>query len=182
MGMATLQRMSIAEFEALEADPWPYELIDGELIVNASPTNPHEGLQIELLFELKSIIGDRRDVALRGNQSALHFGPDTVLQPDIFIYACDPANRSPAWADVPIPLLVVEILSPSTAKRDRGIKRQYYQARGVEEYWIFDLKSRSVESWHPSDEHPEILTQKLAFRLSVGLAGQIDLAALFARA
>ena len=43
------------------------------------------------------------------------------------------------------PDVVVEILSPGTARRDLGIKRDTYQAAGVPEYWIVDPESRSVE-------------------------------------
>ena len=43
-----------------------------------------------------------------------------------------------------IPALVIEILSPSTARRDRGEKKKIYERNGVEEYWIVSPESRHV--------------------------------------
>ena len=54
-----------------------------------------------------------------------------------------------------------EVLSPSTAKRDRGIKREFYQRVRVPEYWIVDLDARLIERWTPTDERPEILRGRL---------------------
>jgi Uma2 family endonuclease len=55
-------------------------------------------------------------------------------------------------------------LSPSTARFDRTVKRPFYQRVGVPEYWIVDLDARLVERWRPSDERPEIIIGKLAWR------------------
>jgi Uma2 family endonuclease len=68
------------------------------------------------------------------------------------------------WRDIPPPLLAVEVLSPGTAARDRGIKRQLYQTAGVSEYWIVDLDFRMVERWRPGDERPEILRETLTWQ------------------
>jgi len=53
------------------------------------------------------------------------------------------------------PLLVIEILSPSTARYDRVEKRPVYLGHGVE-YWIVDLDARVIERWMPDDARPEI--------------------------
>ena len=46
------------------------------------------------------------------------------------------------WPDYGIPLLIVEVISPSTARNDRGRKRRRYQRSGVAQYWIVDLDAR----------------------------------------
>jgi len=61
-------------------------------------------------------------------------------------------------------LLAVEVLSPSSARNDRGHKRRYYQRNGLPEYWIVDLDSRLVERWRPDDTRPEVLTETLEWR------------------
>jgi len=53
------------------------------------------------------------------------------------------------------PALVVEILSPSTAHRDRGIKLERYRHFGVREYWIVDIDARAVDVWRLGDGAPE---------------------------
>ncbi|MGH7526970.1 MAG: Uma2 family endonuclease, partial [Gemmatimonadales bacterium] len=69
---------------------------------------------------------------------------------------------------------------PSTASRDRGIKRQLYQRAGVPEYWIVDLDSRLIERWRPRDERPEILRETLVWQApGAGSAVEIRLAEFF---
>jgi len=43
------------------------------------------------------------------------------------------------------PDLIVEVLSPSTAKRDRGYKMNLYADCGIKEYWIVDINNRAIE-------------------------------------
>ena len=50
--------------------------------------------------------------------------------------------------------LVIEVLSPSTASRDRGLKRRFYERIGVQEYWIVHPASRLVECWRTGEAAP----------------------------
>jgi Uncharacterized protein conserved in cyanobacteria len=61
-------------------------------------------------------------------------------------------------------LLVVEVLSPSTARADRPRKRLIYQDQGVPEYWIIDPAARLVERWRPEDARPEQIADELVWR------------------
>ena len=90
-----------------------------------------------------------------------------------------PGQRLERWADVGIPLLAVEILSETTAVRDRGAKRRIYQRAGVGEYWIVDLDARLVERWRPDDARPEIVDETLVWTLPGGAAGRLDVRGLF---
>ena len=78
-------------------------------------------------------------------------------------------------------MMTVEILSPSTAARDRGKKRKLYLEAGVEEYWIVDIDARVVERWRTGDQRPEIVDGTLEWYLSAGVTGSIDLPRLFER-
>ena len=78
------------------------------------------------------------------------------------------------------PILVVEILSPGTATRDRGKKRTIYQNAGVAEYWIVDIDAQLVERWRPADQRPEILQGDLIWQPDAdGQSLTIDLVKLF---
>jgi Uma2 family endonuclease len=102
------------------------------------------------------------------------------VQPDLFIVSVPAERRSSiAWKDVPTPLLAVEILSPSTASRDRGKKRRIYLEAGIEEYWIVDIDARLIERWRIGNERPEIVDGELRWELSVGVSGVADVAVLF---
>jgi Uma2 family endonuclease len=80
-------------------------------------------------------------------------------------------------------LLVVEIVSPSTARTDRQQKRRIYQSEGVPEYWIVDLDARVVERWRPHDTRPEIIADILVWQPQSDIAAlSIDLVELFAEA
>jgi Uma2 family endonuclease len=63
------------------------------------------------------------------------------------------------------PLLLIEVLSPSTARVDRVVKRQRYQQLGTE-YWIVDLDARVVERWLPADTRPEVINDTLEWATS----------------
>ncbi len=79
-------------------------------------------------------------------------------------------------------LLVVEVLSPSTARADRTTKRQRFQRAGVPAYWIVDIDARTVERWRPDDERPEVLSESLSWGPTPeSVPMTIHLPALFAR-
>lgn len=59
-----------------------------------------------------------------------------------------------------LPLLVIEVLSPGTARADRFYKRRRYLQAGIE-YLIMDLDSRLVERWLPGAERPDILAEQV---------------------
>ncbi len=72
---------------------------------------------------------------------------DTVVQPDLVVY-CDTTRLTEAGARG-APDLVVEILSPSTSKKDQHEKFDLYERHGVREYWIIDPGNRSIIVFRP---------------------------------
>ena len=125
---------------------WPeeerWELIDGVAYdMCPAPSTTHQSVVMELGYILSNFFRDRRcrvlpapvDVLLpRSNESDELV--DTVVQPDLLVI-CDRekiAERAVRGA----PDLVVEVLSPSTAKKDEGIKRDRYEQAGIVEYWL----------------------------------------------
>ncbi|HEU4631343.1 MAG TPA: Uma2 family endonuclease [Gemmatimonadaceae bacterium] len=168
-----------------ESRPWPrYELIDGELHVTPAPRPVHQVAAVELLLRIAPY------VKVHGLGRALLSPADialdqrSVLQPDVFVVPRGQLGSSggpePTWREVTGLLLAVEVVSPSSARRDHGVKRRYYQRHGVPEYWIVDLDARLVERWRPADERPEILSEALAWQPRTELAPlTLDMSALF---
>ncbi len=76
------------------------------------------------------------------------------------------APRLPVREGVRTLLLAVEVLSPSTARYDRVVKRRLYQEFDVRTYWVVDLGARVVEVWHPDDERPEVVSEVLRWRVA----------------
>ena len=160
MGMAAVHGMSLEEFLALPDDGQRHELLHGVHIVTPAT---------------------RDDVIVLGDQTEVHLDHDTVVQPDVVVFPWDRKNPPRSWTECRVPLLAVEVLSPSTAALARGKRRVSYLARGIEEYWIVDLEAQAVERWRQGFTQPEIVSGDLAFALSVGLAGTLNLREVFAR-
>jgi Uma2 family endonuclease len=65
------------------------------------------------------------------------------VEPDLMVRAPKPFGGRD-WDDAPVPILVVEVLSGSTRRRDLGPKKDFYLDVGVAEYWIVDPEARTV--------------------------------------
>ena len=65
--------------------------------------------------------------------------------------------------DVKSLLLVVVVLSPGSRRTDRIVKRDFYLANGVAEYWIVDVDERSVERWKSMQESAELCRDSIAW-------------------
>lgn len=181
MGMPAPQAITtIEELLALPEDGLRHELLGGEHVVTPAPAWVHQRVLGRIWYALRTLTESRDDLDALSSPADIHLGPRTLVQPDLFIVTIDPARRSDMpWRDVPTPVLAVEILSPSTAARDRGKKRRLYLEAGIEEYWIVDIDGKLVERWRAGDERPEIVDKELRWELSVGVAGTLDIARLF---
>ncbi|MBS2970652.1 Uma2 family endonuclease [Metabacillus sp. KIGAM252] len=71
---------------------------------------------------------------------------EDVVQPDVFL-VCDKTRMTSKGCNG-APDLVIEVLSPSTAFKDRNIKKEKYEKHGVKEYWIIDPAYRMVEVFY----------------------------------
>jgi Uma2 family endonuclease len=71
-----------------------------------------------------------------------------VVQPDVAVMS-ETAPLGPDSGEIPVPLLVVEVLSPSTSRRDRRQKPPLYFRAGVREVWVVDPDRHSVEILTP---------------------------------
>jgi Uma2 family endonuclease len=79
----------------------------------------------------------------------------------VFVVRWSETEAPEDWSEIPLPLLVIEVLSPPTARYDRQVKRRWFQHAGVPEYWIVDPDARQVERWRPADERPEVLDDSM---------------------
>ena len=170
---------TIAELLALPADGLRHELLDGVHVVTPAPALLHQRAVGGVWAHLRAAVAGRDDVETFTSPADVVLGPRTLVQPDLFVVRRTPGQRLTRWADVGIPLLAVEVLSPGTAPRDRGAKRKIYQRAGVSEYWIVDLEVRLIERWRPDDRRPEIADETLAWRLTGGAGGRLEVRRLF---
>ncbi len=170
---------TIEQLRALPEDGLKHELLDGEHVVTPTPRMDHQRVVQALYEALRGALRDRQDLELFGVGGDIELSGTTLVVPDLFVLKRDPNRPIRRWEDAGIPPLAIEVLSPSTASRDRGKKRRLYLEAGVEEYWIVDVDARLVERWRPGDERPEIVHSMLEWSLSVGVEGKIDLPRIF---
>jgi Uma2 family endonuclease len=79
-------------------------------------------------------------------------------------------------------LLVIEVLSPTSSRRDRVQKRDKYLSHGAE-YWIVDADARVVERWRPGDDRPQMISDEISWQpADGGEPFRVDLVQLFAEA
>jgi Uma2 family endonuclease len=123
-----------------------YEVIEGELIVSPPPGLPHQRSSGALFLRLAEYVEKHGLGMLVAAPVGVRLpGHPVPFQPDLVFVR---QERSQILGEEYVegaPDLVVEILSPSTRKYDRGKKFQVYQQAGVQEYWIVDQRARSIE-------------------------------------
>jgi Uma2 family endonuclease len=135
--MAGATGFTLAEHYAIGVDTsMRRELIDGALIVSPFASLKH-ALAASRLHDILSAARPR-DLLVLGTIN-VDREPATNLQPDLTVVSKDALDRP---ATEIRPLLVVEILSPSTRRFDLTVKRQLYAEFGVASYWIVDIASR----------------------------------------
>jgi Uma2 family endonuclease len=171
---------TVAQVLALPDDGNRYEVVDGELLVTPAPSLLHQRAVRALNDRLGPFVRAHRLGEVILSPADIEFDGRTLLQPDLLVAPLVEGRRPRSWREIRTLLLAVEVLSPSTARADRQVKRRRYQRNGVPEYWIVDLDARLVERWRPADERPEILAERLEWRASPEAPPlEIDLAECF---
>lgn len=165
MGMPQTARVwTRQDVLALPDDGKRYELVDGELLVSASPTYPHQYAVGGLYRRIWPFVEDQRLGDTLMSPADLDLLGGQLLQPDLFILPPNPQGKARLeWSEAGIPILAVEVLSPSTARYDRITKRSRYQRSGIAEFWIVDIDARLIERWRPADARPELLVETIAW-------------------
>ena len=172
---------TIEELLALPDDGQRHELLNGVHVVTPAPRPLHQVAVRDLYDALQPIVRASGGCHLLWSPADIVLGPKSLVQPDLFVVRLREGRRLEQWSDVGVPVVAIEVISPTTAARDRGSKRKIYQRAGVAEYWIVDLDARILERWRPGDERPEIADGSFEVNLSGCAAGTIDLSALFDR-
>jgi Uma2 family endonuclease len=143
---AATGRLTVAELYAAPDDGVRRELIDGELIVTPPPSIWHQVHQSRLMDVLRSAIEPEGGIVLAAPVE-LRGGLGTATQPDIVVLGADSLERylDAGLIDQPV-RLIVEILSPSTAAYDLGLKTAWYARFGQQSFWILDPIEKSLSA------------------------------------
>ena len=154
--------MNYDQYCLLPEDRNQYELIDGELIVTPSPTARHQEISIKLCTRLLAFVEMNALGKVYGAPLDAIFDEYTVVQPDILFVSRERLGEVVKERIEGAPDLAVEILSPSTADKDRRRKLAVYSRFGVREYWIVDPEGRTIELYERIGEALK-LTRRFAW-------------------
>jgi Uma2 family endonuclease len=150
----SVNTMDAAEFAAWiegrqrDGDLHRYELLNGRVVMTPPAGWPHGQVEAEIVYLLRGFVVQRDLGRVFGSSQGFVLPTGDTVEPDASFVGHE------RWASAPppvagsflhvVPDLVVEILSTSTASRDRGEKKAIYAAAGVREYWLVDARARTL--------------------------------------
>jgi Uma2 family endonuclease len=133
--------LTAADLETVPEDGHRWELVDGTLVVTPAPSRRHQLVS----SHLHVLLATHCPPALRvlSAPTDVRLADDTVLLPDLLV-----VSREEFDDDQPLrPLLVVEILSPSTRLVDLSLKRSRFELAGIPAYWTVDPDALELRAW-----------------------------------
>jgi len=139
------ERYTYTDYAAWDTED-RYELIDGVAYMMSAPTATHQRILGKLYRQLANyLVGKTCEVFLAPFDVCLNArgdDDDTVVQPDLLVI-CDKTILDDKRCNG-APDMIIEIISPSSSRRDRIVKMNKYLSAGVREYWIVDPEFKSV--------------------------------------
>jgi Uma2 family endonuclease len=143
MHMATrTKQWTLEEVHSLPDDGNKYELVRGELFVTPPPNDDHETILARLTRILDPFVVENGLGLVYRARAVMRFEGSEV-EPDLMVR--QPKREGTVdWDEAPTPILIVEVLSGSTRRRDNVQKREFYLDAGVAEYWLVDRERSEV--------------------------------------
>lgn len=146
----------------------PVQLIENNIVMAPAPLYKHQRISNDINVKLSNFVNKNKSGEVLAAPFDVFLDEVNVFQPDIMFISNN--NKDIIGKDGlhGAPDLVIEILSPSTAKYDLNQKRVVYQRSGVKEYWIVDPESKETQGYVLKDGRygePLILERKIKFDL-----------------
>ena len=147
------KKFTYQDYLAMPEEPgYRFEILDGQLVKEPSPNVIHQRVSRRLQRIMEDYFMEKDPEGETFNAPLdVTFHDISVVQPDLFYVT---GAQKDIVKDTRIdgaPALVVEILSPSTSRKDRLQKMRIYQGTGVQHYWLVDPQQRSLECFSLRD-------------------------------
>ena len=126
------------------SDDERYELLNGELVMPPAPLTGHQMISMALASRLYLYVDEKGLGTVVAAPTDVVLSDTDVVQPDVLFVSSQRSHILTRENIQGAPDLVVEILSPATAERDRTVKLDLYAQHGVIEYWIVDPDAKTV--------------------------------------
>lgn len=139
----SVHKLTYADFVRLPDDGRRHEFIDGVHYVTASPNFRHEIVRQRLNFALTSHLKATRTGLVLSIDCVMSFFD--IVWPDLVVVRTSQFEILTTRNIKGAPAIVIEVLSRSTSNRDRTIKRDLYERKGVGEYWVVDGSRNTID-------------------------------------
>jgi Uma2 family endonuclease len=139
------QILDYDDYAAIPPDGNRYELLEGDLLVTPAPSPLHQWVSKRLQRQLEGYFEGRGLGRVYNAPIDVILTPHDVLQPDLVVVT-DLGQVSGRGIEGP-PTLLVEVLSPTTAARDRGAKSRRYATLRVPHLWLLEPDERRLECY-----------------------------------
>ncbi len=136
--------ITAADYRQLPEGPPYFQLIEGKLYMSPSPDFWHQSVSLNVAVLLRNYVKRNPVGRVCAAPSDVELDFANIYQPDVYFIANDRLHILSKQGPVGAPNLVVEVLSRSTARLDKGAKRRIYAQAGVEELWLVDKEKRVV--------------------------------------
>ncbi|CAN5573807.1 Uma2 family endonuclease [soil metagenome] len=151
------------------------QLINNNLVISPSPIDIHQVILNKINNRLFNYLEKNPIGELRIAPYDVHFSKRNIFHPDLIFIANNNLNNIQPKGLVGIPDLVIEVLSPGTAHKDEGEKKDIYEQYGVQEYFIINPETKNVQGFILREKifvaldeasgviHSELLQTKIEF-------------------
>ncbi|MEW6607889.1 MAG: Uma2 family endonuclease [bacterium] len=122
-----------------------YELIGGEFFMAPAPNVWHQHISGEIVFKIMQLLEKTKSGKVFHAPCDVVLSNEDVVQPDIIFVLKENFNIITKDNIQGSPDLLIEIISPNSAQRDRITKKRLYERCGVKEYWLVDQDRKEIE-------------------------------------
>jgi len=150
-----LKPITARDFMELPEGPPYYQLIEGDLYMSPSPAPFHQDIVGNIFYLLRRYLEKHRVGIVRSAPSDVRLTELNVYEPDVYFVSKSRKSILTKHGVEGAPNLVAEVLSPRTAKLDKGAKRAVYARAGVEELWIVDPEAKRVHVYRLGESADE---------------------------
>jgi len=176
---APITKLTYQDYLLFPDDGKRYEIIDGDLDMTPAPFTRHQILAMRLSHVFMNYLEQHPIGHVLAAPCDVVLSDSDIVQPDLLLVIHDGKARITEKNVQGAPDLLIEILSPGTAARDRDLKRKRYEHFGVREYWLVDPADNIIEilslkdtgfsqSWKGTT--PDTMTSPLVPGLTIDLA------------
>ena len=138
-------KLTYADYLLFPDDDLRHEIIEGEHYVTPSPVTQHQRILGNLYYLFRSHLDAHPEGEAFMSPFDVLLSDINVFVPDLIYVSAERSRYITSKNLQGAPDLVVEILSPSTRRRDQSLKRDVYERTGVEEYWLVDPDRAEIE-------------------------------------